>query len=155
MRQRNLWYSWKKLLAMRPVAEFPEPINMGERLWGEETLIAASSQKYTMKKLFVKAGMKGGLQKHHMKDESGYLVSGEMIIRYDNGNNTLVERIVKAGETFRFPPGAVHQEEAISDCVIIECSTPHTNDRIRCEKDYGLVEEEGLPTTKPDEIIII
>ena len=46
----------------------------------------------------------------------------------------------------------MHQEEALTDCIIIEASTPHFNDRVRSEKDYGLIDGRGLPTTLPDEI---
>ena len=125
---------------------------MGHRDWGEESLIALSPGKYTLKKLFIKAGKKGGLQYHRLKDESAYVVSGKMIIRFDEGDGLLREKIVSAGDCFRFPPLCVHQEEAITDCVIIEASTPIANDRVRVEKEYGLPESTGLPTTKDDEI---
>ena len=133
--------------------ELPESKDMGKRDWGTETLLSVSSGNYTMKKLFIKAGKKGGLQKHHKKDETGYLVSGKLLIRHDNGTGKLVETIIEEGDTFRFPPGSVHQEEAIKDCIVIECSTPHTNDRIRCEKEYRLKQEGGLPTTELKDVI--
>ena len=139
----------------RPLVEFTEPISMGERDWGEELLIALSPGKYTLKKLFIKAGKKGGLQYHRKKDESGYLVSGKMIIRFDNGFGDLEEKIIKAGDSFRFPPNCIHQEEAITDCIIIEASTSHYNDRVRVESKYGLVEEPGLITTNEEDIGIM
>jgi len=136
----------------RPLVEFASPKSMGERDWGEEILIALSPGNYSLKKLFVKAGKKGGLQYHHLKDESGYMVFGEMIIRHDNGNGKLIETIVKEGDWFRFPPTSVHQEEAITDCLIIEASTPHYNDRVRVEKEYGLEEEKGLASTTINDV---
>lgn len=135
--------------------EFIEQKSMGERDWGEELLIGISTGNYIMKKLTIKAGAKGGLQKHHIKDECGILISGKLIIRYDSGNGKLKERVITQGESFRFPPGSVHQEEAITECVIIECSTPHANDRIRCEEDYGQKIEGGLPSTKREDVIIL
>ena len=131
---------------------FPKIESMGPRPWGKELLLFVSEGKFMMKKLFVKAGNKGGLQFHRLKDEGGFLVSGEMIIRFDDGNGGLTERVVKSGECFHFPPGVVHQEEAITDCIIIEGSTPHFNDRVRCEKEYGLSDTSGLPTTSLTEI---
>ena len=47
----------------------------------------------------------------------------------------------------------IHQEEALTDCEIIEISAPHFNDRVRVEKKYGIKCEEGLPTTNYSEII--
>ena len=135
------------------VAEFPVSQDVGPRDWGEETLLALVSGKYSLKKLTLKAGCKGGLQYHHVKDECGYLVSGELRIRYDEGNGVLSERLLSSGDTFHFPPGAVHQEEAITDCEIIEVSTPHFNDRVRVEARYGLPEGGGLPTTRIEDVV--
>ena len=47
-------------------------------------------------------------------------------------------KILKAGDCFHLPPGFVHQEEALTDCEIIEISTPHFNDRVRVEKNMEL-----------------
>ena len=133
--------------------EFFEQEDMGPRNWGTETLLGIVPGKYSMKKLFVKAGNKGGLQYHHLKDECGYMISGKMIIRFDDGNGNLVERTITDGDCFHFPPGAVHQEEAVTDCIILEASTPHFNDRVRVESEYGLETPEGLPSTTIDEVI--
>ena len=57
------------------------------------------------------------------------------------------------GDFFHFPPGSVHQEEALSDVVLIEVSTSHFNDRVRVEKEFGLDPGDGLPTTTLDEIL--
>ena len=131
---------------------FPKPTSVGDRPWGTEHLLALVPHKYMLKKLFVKAGSKGGLQYHRCKDECGVLISGKMIIRFYDGKGALSERQISSGDAFHFPPGVVHQEEALTDCIIIEASTPHFNDRVRSEKEYGLLENEGLPTTLPDEI---
>jgi quercetin dioxygenase-like cupin family protein len=63
------------------------------------------------------------------------------------------ERIVGPGDVVHFPPGLVHQEEAITDCVLIEASTPHFNDRVRMEEAYGVESSGGLPSTELSEII--
>jgi mannose-6-phosphate isomerase-like protein (cupin superfamily) len=132
--------------------EFPESQTVGPRPWGEEELLVLSSGKYMMKRLTVKAGTKGGLQYHRIKDEAGILISGEMIIRYDDGSGGLIEKLIKPGDFFHFKPGVVHQEEAITECVIIEASTPDFNDRVRVEHLYGLGDPSGLPTTSLEEI---
>jgi len=132
--------------------KFPQPKSVGDRPWGTEDLLVLIPGKLMLKRLFLKAGNKGGLQYHRLKDECGILLQGEMIIRYDNGKGEIIERRIMAGEAFHFPPGAVHQEEAVTDCIIIEGSTPHFNDRVRCETIYGLGTPDGLPTTKLEEI---
>ena len=130
----------------------PKPQSVGERNWGEETLLVLASGKYSLKKLFIKRGNAGGLQYHRKKDESGYIVSGKLLIRYQNDGGQLEEIILEAGSTFHFSPGTVHQEEALEDTVIIEASTPHFNDRVRVENDFGLKIEGGLSSTSEEEI---
>ena len=136
----------------KPQVIFPDAEDMGHRDWGTETLLALIPGKISLKRLFVKAGSKGGLQYHHKKNECGFLVSGQMIVRFDKGDGSLTERVIKSGDSFHFPPGAVHQEEAVTDCIIIEASTPHFNDRVRMEKAYGLTIDCGLPSTSIDDV---
>lgn len=134
-------------------AIFPKPISLGPRDWGTETLLLLAPQKYSMKLITMKAGAKGGLQKHHLKDEGGVMTRGTMLIRYDDGTGTLVERAVRAGDVFHFPTGCVHQAEAITSCAYIEVSTPHFNDRQHMEAEYGIEKEAGgLPSTTLEEV---
>ena len=136
--------------------EFPLPrFNHVEeklhRQWGEEILLEVSRSHYTFKKLVMIKGAKGGLQYHRKKDESTYVVSGKMIVRYVQ-NNEIKQRLVVAGESLRFPCGCIHQEEAIEDTVLIEVSTPFMNDRVRMESHFGM-DINGLPTTSLEEIV--
>ena len=54
---------------------------------------------------------------------------------------------------FFISPGLVHQEEALTNCTIIEASTPHFNDRVRVEQEYGLKKFGGLPSTLKKQVI--
>ncbi len=128
-----------------------KPINrdVGFREWGKERLLFLSPSYYTVKELFIKKGFKGGLQMHRLKDESAYIVSGKLLLRFDEGDGILKKKIFLPGESIRFEPGCVHQEEALEDTLLIECSTPHFNDRIRMESHYDVDYDKGkgLPTT--------
>ena len=64
----------------------------------------------------------------------------------------LTKKLLKKGDTFHFPPGCIHQEEALTNCEIIEASTPHFNDRVRVEEKYGLTFSGGLNSTTEDEV---
>lgn len=134
---------------------FPKQEIMGERDWGEEKLVALIPKVLSLKILTLKKGKKGGLQYHHKKNECGYVISGKMIVRFDNGNGRLQEKIVKSGDSFHFPPKSIHQEEAITDCIIVEASTPHFNDRVRVENRYGINSNGGLPSVKESEVIFM
>lgn len=131
---------------------FPKKVNLGRRNWGSENLLVLIPKVLSLKKITIKKGKKGGLQFHRLKNECGYLLKGKLLIRYLNKNGKLTKKIVKKGGAFHFPPGFLHQEEAITNCEIIEASSPHFNDRVRMEKKYGL-RIKGLPTTSRKEII--
>ena len=132
---------------------FPKQESVGERDWGSEKLVALIPGILSLKVLTIKKGKKGGLQYHHKKNECGYIFSGKMLVRFDKGDGVLSERVLCAGDSFHFPPKSVHQEEALSDCVIVEASTPFFNDRVRVEDVYGLPIDGGLPSVKESEVI--
>ena len=48
----------------------------------------------SLKLLKMKKGKKGGLQYHHKKNECGYILSGKLRIRFDNGKGKLKEKIL-------------------------------------------------------------
>ena len=75
------------------------------------------------------------------------------MVRYQNKKGKLNKKILKKGDTFHFPPGSIHQEEAITNCEIIEASTPHFNDRVRVEKQFGITNKKGLKSTSLKQII--
>jgi len=133
--------------------KFPIKKDLGKRTWGKEILLSLIPKILSLKLLKLKKGKKGGLQYHHKKNECGYILSGRLIVRFDKGHGKLNKKILKAGDVFRFPPGSVHQEEALTECQIIEASTPHFNDRVRVENKYGLSVEDGLPSTQKSKII--
>ena len=132
--------------------KFPRKKILGKRAWGQEILLTLIPKVLSLKLLKIKKGKKGGLQYHHKKNECGIIVSGKMIVRYDNGKGKLLKKILAKGDSFHFPPGAIHQEEAIENCSIIEASTPHFNDRVRVEDKYGLTFTGGLKSTRKKDV---
>jgi quercetin dioxygenase-like cupin family protein len=86
--------------------------------------------------LHINAGHALSVQYHNVKDETVYLLSGELIYRvWENDQPRNVE--LRIGEAFRITPRTVHQMEAITDCDILEASTPHLDDVVRLEDRYG------------------
>ena len=131
---------------------FPKPKSIGKRTWGKEDLLVLISKKLTLKKITIKKNKKGGLQYHHKKNECGYVIKGKLKINFDLGDGNLKTKILEKGDVFYFPQGLVHQEIALTECEIIEASTPHFNDRVRVEKFYGLKSVKGLQTTKRKDV---
>ena len=91
-----------------------------EKPWGHE-LIWARTDRYVGKILHVEAGHVLSLQYHERKDESIYVLAGEIILRLQRGE-TLIERRLGQGEAFHIQPKVIHQFEAVvtSDWVNLE-----------------------------------
>ena len=53
------------------------------------------------------------------------------------GEAELRDQRLVAGESFRITPGTVHYMEAVSDCDILEASTPELDDVVRLQDRYG------------------
>ena len=105
--------------------------------WGYE-IIWAKTDAYVGKVLHVNAGQALSVQYHHKKDETVYLLSGEMIYWVKlPGREELQDMKLKQGESFRIAPGTVHYIEAITDCDVLEASTPHLDDVVRLKDRYG------------------
>jgi len=108
-----------------------------EKPWGHE-LIWARTDRYVGKILHVEAGHVLSLQYHERKDESIYVLAGEIILRLQEGD-TLIERPLRQGEAFHIQPPLVHQFEAVVTSDLLEASTPEIDDVIRLKDRYGRV----------------
>ena len=67
------------------------------------------------------------LQYHNQKDETIHLLRGEMIYRIKEGEQ-LVEKTLKAGGELSQHAGDHPSDEAVTDCDVLEASTPHLDD---------------------------
>jgi quercetin dioxygenase-like cupin family protein len=108
-----------------------------EKPWGHE-VIWAHTPLYVGKVLHIKAGQALSVQYHVQKDETIHLLRGEMIYRVgDTAGGEMKTISLAAGESFRNEPGTVHQMEAVTDCDVLEASTPHLDDVVRLKDRYG------------------
>jgi mannose-6-phosphate isomerase-like protein (cupin superfamily) len=115
----------------------PTDVRHVPKPWGHET-IWALNEHYAGKILHIKAGHKLSVQYHEVKDETVYLLSGEL--RYWvklPGEEELRDMHLQVGQAFRITPLTVHYMEAVTDCDVLEASTPHLDDVVRLEDRYG------------------
>lgn len=103
--------------------------------WGHET-IWAHTDRYVGKILHINAGHSLSVQYHNRKDETVHLLNGELIYRVKLGKELEDMRLTR-GQSFRITPGTVHQMEAVTDCDILEASTPELEDVVRLQDRYG------------------
>jgi mannose-6-phosphate isomerase-like protein (cupin superfamily) len=103
--------------------------------WGHET-IWAHTDRYVGKVLHIRAGHALSVQYHERKDETVHLLAGELIYRVQS-EGELRDVQLRVGESFRITPNTVHQMEAVTDCDVLEVSTPELDDVVRLSDRYG------------------
>ena len=142
----------------------PVEITTVPKPWGHET-IWAKTDRYVGKILHIKAGHALSVQYHNVKDETVYLLSGELKYWVGEGKGQRAEgrgggglRPLATGETpaagktpipemadvhlrvgdaYRITPHTIHYMEAVTDCDILEVSTPELDDVVRLKDRYG------------------
>ncbi len=107
-----------------------------DKPWGHE-LIWADSTRYVGKILHIAAGEALSLQYHERKQETIHVLSG--VLRYQVGpSETLLEDLIlRPGDGYCTTPGTVHRMIAVTECAILEASTPDLDDVVRLEDRYG------------------
>lgn len=103
--------------------------------WGFE-LIWAHTDKYVGKSLHIMASKKLSRQYHIIKEETLYLLSGSLKLELGPIDSLFIKDI-SPGETFHLPPKTIHRMIAITDCVLLEVSTPELEDVVRLQDEYG------------------
>ncbi len=104
--------------------------------WGKEEILKIAS-KYVVKRITINAGHRMSLQLHELKEETVYVLSGNLIVWNSitfEDNETFCP-----GSVIHIPPGKVHRFGAPEqgDVIILECSTIELDDVIRLADDYN------------------
>ena len=102
-------------------------------------LIWANTSDYIGKILFIEAGKRLSLQHHIKKKESLYVQSGAVTITLENQDGVFMEHYLRPKQCLHIPAGCKHRIAAQEDSEIFEVSTPHLDDVIRHEDDYGRI----------------
>ena len=112
-----------------------QPIQRVEKPWGYE-LIWAKTGDYVGKMLHINKGHTLSLQYHEIKEETLYVVDGELLLTVEQ-NGDRRELTLRKGEAFHIPPLMIHRMEALADTDVAEVSTPELDDVVRLEDRYG------------------
>ena len=103
--------------------------------WGHE-LVFAENERYAGKILHLEAGHQLSLQYHERKDETVYVLSGEVYLLIEEGG-VMVERRLAPGEAYRIRARVKHRMRAEAPCDLVEVSSPELDDVVRLEDAYG------------------
>lgn len=115
-----------------------QPANAGrvDKPWGYE-LRWAITDRYLGKLIHVDAGKSLSLQYHVQKDETIFVLSGDLDLVLEDEHGAVNTHRLTAGMSARVRPGRRHRFRAVSDVDICEVSSPEIDDVVRLEDDYG------------------
>ncbi|MEO8036006.1 MAG: cupin domain-containing protein [Acidobacteriota bacterium] len=94
------------------------------------------TDRYVGKILHINRGESLSLQYHEVKEETLYVVEGELLLTVEyEGDRREIN--LRKGQAFHIPPRLIHRMEAVVDTDIAEVSTPELDDVVRLEDRYG------------------
>jgi mannose-6-phosphate isomerase-like protein (cupin superfamily) len=120
---------------VRPGAK-PGKLTRVEKPWGWE-LWWAHTERYVGKILHIKRGAALSYQFHRKKDETIYVLRGELALELAPGGGRVRRTRMRPGDALRIRPGDHHRMTAITACDVLEASTPEVDDVVRLEDRYG------------------
>jgi mannose-6-phosphate isomerase len=108
-----------------------------EKPWGYEIHWVPENAPYMGKVLHINADARLSLQVHDEKQESWFLMSGKAAVVWEDATGTLVETILQPGVGYSTKVGQKHRLKGLTDCDILEVSTPELGTTWRLEDDYA------------------
>lgn len=108
-----------------------------DKPWGFE-LVWAECEHYVGKILHIHAGEALSYQFHRVKDETIFVLRGELDFEWALDPASPPQRIrMRPGQSVRIRPGMCHRMIAVEETEVLEASTPHLQDVVRLVDRYG------------------
>lgn len=112
-----------------------------EKPWGYELHWVPEDKPYMGKVIHINRGARLSLQIHDKKQESWILLRGKAKVIWENNKGELVETELENDKGFTTEIGQRHRLVGITDCDIIEVSSPEMGTTLRLEDDYKRPDE--------------
>lgn len=112
-----------------------------EKPWGYEIHWTPDTLPYMGKILHIAAGKRLSLQVHDQKQESWTLMSGQAKVVWENNAGEIIETVLEPGQGYTSLIGQKHRLCGITDCDVIEVSTPEIGTTFRLEDDFKRPDE--------------
>ncbi len=107
-----------------------------EKPWGYELHWVRPDAPYIAKLIHINAGARLSLQIHDQKQESWFMMQGRASVIWENNKGELIETELVPGQGYSTKIGQKHRLKGLTDCDIIEASTPEAGTTWRLEDDY-------------------
>ena len=89
------------------------------------------------KVLVIETGKRLSLQRHEIKDETIFVLSGRLLLQLEDDAGEVRIEELGPGEFRRVQTGRIHRYEALERVELMEVSTPELDDVVRLEDDFG------------------
>lgn len=108
-----------------------------EKPWGYELHWVKADAPYLGKVLHINAGARLSLQVHDEKQESWLVVNGQAAVIWENSAGELVRTDLLPGQGYSTKIGQRHRLIGVTDCDVVEVSTPESGTTWRLDDDYA------------------
>jgi mannose-6-phosphate isomerase len=108
-----------------------------EKPWGWEIHWTPADLPYMGKILHLYANARMSLQLHDAKRESWMLLQGRAKVAWEDSGGELIETELERGKGYTCALGQRHRLIGITECEIVEVSTPEAGTTWRLEDDYA------------------
>jgi len=108
-----------------------------DKPWGWEVHWTPVELPYLGKLLHLYANARMSLQLHDAKRESWMLLHGRAKVAWENSSGELIETELQLGKGYTCALGQRHRLIGITECEIVEVSTPEAGTTWRLEDDYA------------------
>jgi mannose-6-phosphate isomerase len=106
-----------------------------DKPWGYELHWVRPDAPYMGKVLHINAGARLSLQLHDEKQESWFILNGRAKVLWDDSEGSMVESELQAGQGYSTAIGQRHRLVGVTDCDVVEVSTPERGTTWRLEDD--------------------
>lgn len=108
-----------------------------DKPWGYELHWVPEDAPYMGKILHINKDARLSLQLHDEKQESWLVVNGQAAVIWENEQGELVQTELQPGQGYSTKLGQRHRLLGLTDCDVVEVSTPELGTTWRLEDDYA------------------
>lgn len=108
-----------------------------DKPWGYEIHWVAPESPYMGKILHINEGCRLSLQMHDKKQESWLIIKGSAAVIWEDNEAQLIQTDLQTGQGYSTKIGQRHRLIGLTDCDIVEVSTPEAGTTWRLEDDYS------------------
>jgi mannose-6-phosphate isomerase-like protein (cupin superfamily) len=121
--------------------KFEAFIKRNEKPWGYELHFVREDLPYMVKLMHINEGHRQSLQIHDEKQETYVLIKGRAAVIWEDNTGKMVTTELEQFKGYKTVVGQKHRLCSITDCDIMEGSTPELGTTWRLEDDYSRPDE--------------